>query len=129
MQSAPLSEAAETSAHHSLRIACASLYLSRELCDLYLPGISAIALLNRDGCVFLLPLHGATAGGLLLKMRNAHGDRVAHALEFLRTLGIDADTPEHSYRVRWVPDIAGLLLEGLNAAGQSVQPVSEKNAY
>jgi hypothetical protein len=102
---------------HHIRIASGSLYLSRELCDLYLPDISAIALLNRDGCVYLLPLHGASAGGMLLKIHNAHGDRVAHALEFLRTLGIDADTPELSYPVCWIPDIAGLLLQGLDATG------------
>ena len=103
--------------HHYIRIVNGSLYLSRELCDLYLPDISAIALLNRDGCVFLLPLHGASAGGILLKIRNAHGDRVAHALEFLRTIGIDADMSELSFQVRWIPDIAGFLLEGLDTTG------------
>lgn len=106
-----------TATQQSIHIASGSLYLSRELCDLFLPNISTIALLNRDGCVFLLPLHGASAGGMLLKIRNAHGDRVAHALEFLRTLGIDADTPELSFRVRWIPDLAGLLLDGLDASG------------
>lgn len=117
MQSVPLPESAERSAGHTIRIANGSLYLSRELYNQYLPGISTIALLIRDGCVFLLPLHGATAGGILLKIRNARGDRVAHATEFLRALGIDADSPERSQSVRWISDIAGLLLEGLSVPG------------
>ena len=108
--------------HHAVRIASGSLYLSRELCDLYLPNIGAIALLNRDSGVFLLPLPSASAGGMLLKIRNAHGDRVAHALEFLRVLGIDADTPELSFEVRWIPEIAGLLLAGLDASKSSPEP-------
>lgn len=113
----PLPEPLIATSNHAVRIVSGSLYLSRELCDLYLPDIGAIALLNSDGCVFLLPLHGASAGGMLLKIRNAHGDRVTHALEFLRTLGIDADTPELSFQVRWISEIAGLLLEGLDATG------------
>jgi hypothetical protein len=115
MSPAPRPDARQTAAQHSLRIANGSLYLSRELCDLYLPGISAIALLQRDEGVFVLPLHGATSGGVLLKIRNAHGDRVAHALEFLSALGIDADTPERHHGVVWVSEIAGLRVEGLTA--------------
>lgn len=110
-------DSTKTFDQHHICIVGGSLYLNRELCDSYLPGIGAIALLNRDGCVYLLPLHGASAGGMLLKIRNAHGDRVAHALEFLRSLGIDADTPELRYPVYWTPDIAGLLLQGLDASG------------
>ena len=98
---------------HSIRIAKGSLYLSSELCQLYLPDISAIALLIRNNQVFLLPLHSTTAGGILLKMRNAHGDRVAHALEFLLSIGIDADSPELSYSARWMTEVAGLQLVGL----------------
>lgn len=115
MSPAPRPEAHQPAAQHSLRIANGSLYLSRELCDLYLPGISAIALLNRDEGVFVLPLHGATSGGVLLKIRNAHGDRVAHALEFLNAMGFDADTPERHHSVTWASEIAGLRVEGLTA--------------
>ena len=101
---------------HNIRIAKGSLYLSSELCQLYLPDISAIALLIRDNQVFLLPLHSTTAGGILLKMRNAHGDRVAHALEFLLSIGIDADSPEQTCTARWITEIAGLQLVGLQAS-------------
>jgi hypothetical protein len=97
-------------------IANGSLYLSRVLCDRYLPGVSAIALQKRDEGVFILPLQGSTSGGLLLKIRNAHGDRVAHAAEFLALLGIEPDTPQRYYAVRWVSEFAGLRIEGLDNA-------------
>lgn len=112
----PMSESAKIFDPHSIRIAKGSLYLSSELCQLYLPDINAIALLIRDNQVYLLPLHSTTAGGMLLKMRNAHGDRVAHALEFLLTIGIDADSPEQSYPARWITEIAGLQLAGLQTS-------------
>jgi hypothetical protein len=114
--SAPPSTEAPVAISHSLRITRGSLYLDRGLCDLYLPGISSVALLQRDGQVLLLPLHGATAGGALLKTRNARGDRVVHAPEFLRTLGIDDSDPARIVSVRWVSEVAGLLLQGLRPA-------------
>lgn len=101
---------------YSVRIARGSIYLDLEACDRYLPGVVSVATVCRDGSVLLLPLHGAAAGGSLLKVRNARGDRVVHALEFLRTLGIDADTPELDVRVRWDAEIAGLVLQGIPAA-------------
>lgn len=104
-----------------MRIARGSFYLSQELCALYLPGLEAIAPLTRDGEVYLLPLLGTAAGGLLLKLRNARGDRVVHALEFLRTLGIDADSPERIVRLRWISELGGLLLVGLGS-GASTSP-------
>ena len=77
-----------------VRIARGSLYLSRELCDRYLAGTTSIAAVIRDGRVYLLPLHGSTAGGSLLKVLNAHGDRVVHVDEFLRTVGVPVEAPE-----------------------------------
>ena len=109
-------------AQHRVRIARGSFYLSAELCALYLPGIDSIAPLAREGAVYLLPLLGTAGGGLLLKLRNAHGDRVVHALEFLRTLGLDADTPELNVPVRWASGLGGLLLEGLPAAAGAAPP-------
>jgi len=121
MQSASLPETVEKSALHGIRIARGSFYLSRELCDLYFPSIQSVAAICSEGRVFLLPLQGSAAGGSLLKVRNARGDRVVHALEFLRTLGIDADTPELIVPVRWASDAAGLLLEGISGSATGNQ--------
>jgi hypothetical protein len=46
---------------------------------------------------------------------NSRGDRVVHAPEFLRSLGLNFDTPERSVSVRWCADSAALLLEGLHS--------------
>ena len=48
-----------------------SIYLSRELCDAHLPDAGAVALLARDDAVLIVPLARQSAGGLLLKVRNA----------------------------------------------------------
>ena len=109
----PAPEPLASAPANTLRIARGSFYLAHELCERYLQGIEAIAPLCRDGRVYLLPLLGTAAGGLLMKLRTARGDRVVHALEFLRSVGIDADTPERSINVRWVTELGGLVLEDL----------------
>jgi hydrogenase maturation protease len=95
------------------RIARGSIYLDRALCAQYLGDAVSVAVLQRDGRSLLVPLHGSTAGGLLLKVLNARGDRVVHAEEFLRTVGIEADAPERRVPVRWCPEVAALILDGL----------------
>lgn len=54
-------------------------------------GCPSVALLARDGAWWLMPLL-AGAGGLQVKLRNAHGDRVVEAQEFFRAQGLE-DTP------------------------------------
>jgi hypothetical protein len=86
-----------------------NLYLSRELYEHYFCGIEQVALMERDGEVLVVPLLHSP-GGLLLKMRNAHGDRVIQAQEFLRGLGFPEDFTERSYAVQWRSDLAALVL-------------------
>ena len=100
-----------------IRIAHGSIYLARDLYDAYLSGVCAIATVLRDGRVYLMPLRGPAAGGLLVKVRNARGDRVVHADEFLHAVGISSSAPERWVAVRWVPDMAALLLEDVVPAG------------
>jgi hypothetical protein len=94
-----------------VRISRGSIYLDCDLCAAYLADVSAVATIVREGRAYLLPLRGPAAGGLLLKIRNARGDRVVHAEDFLTALGVSICTPERNVAVRWVPDMAGLLLE------------------
>ena len=95
----------------TVRIARGSLYLDRALCERYLPRVDSVALLLRDGRIALLPLHGTPGGGLLLKVRNARGDRVIHAPDFLRTLGIEESAAELQLPARWDDGAAGLILD------------------
>jgi hypothetical protein len=101
----------EGSSGRHIRIARGSIYLDRDLCATYMSDVSALAAVAREGRAYLLPLRGPAAGGLLLKIRNARGDRVVHAEEFLLTLGISRNDPERQVAVRWASDMAGLLLE------------------
>ncbi|MCS6886940.1 hydrogenase maturation protease [Chloroflexus sp.] len=50
------------------------LHLPAALAQRYFPADLLVAL-PRDGEVWLVPLRGPAAGGLLLKQRNARGDR------------------------------------------------------
>ena len=76
-----------------VQVRAGRLHLPREVYERALPGCPALALLVRDGQWLLLPLFGG-AGGLQIKIRNAHGDRVVESQEFFRSQGFeDADQP------------------------------------
>jgi hypothetical protein len=90
-----------------------SIYLSRELCDAHLPDAGAVALLARDDAVLIVPLARQSAGGLLLKVRNARGDRVLHAQEFLRARGLPEDFEERRFPVHWASELKALAIRGL----------------
>jgi len=79
---------------------------------LYLGGVESAALIERDGQVYLLPLRGPVAGGML-KQRNLRGDRVMLAIDFLAGLGIDPFAAEREFGARWDADAGALLLEDL----------------
>jgi hydrogenase maturation protease len=98
----------------SLRITIArgNIYLPREVCDLYFPRSDSIALLRHEADLFLIPLVQQSAGGMLLKIRNLHGDRVVHAQEFLRAQGRE-ETAEHFCLVCWNADRAALQISGI----------------
>jgi hypothetical protein len=98
-------------ARHCVRIVRGSIYLDRELYELYLARSTSLAALWREGQAWLLPLQSDSAGGLILKIRNLQGDRVVHAPEFLGSAGFDADAAARDVPVRWVSAMAGLLLE------------------
>ena len=87
--------------------------LPRALCDRYLASAPAAVLLARDGQVFLVPLGGPGAGGMLLKQRNAQGDRVLVADEFLAERGLGRFSAECVFVVRWQAEAGALLVEGL----------------
>jgi hypothetical protein len=96
-----------------VRIRRGNVHLSRELCDAHLPDAGAVALLARDDAVLIVPLARQSAGGLLLKIRNARGDRVLHAQEFLRARGLPEDFEERQFPVHWVAELEALAILGL----------------
>ena len=91
-------------------IAAANIYLPRETCDTYFPDVSSIALLERDGRLLVVPLVHDSAGGMLLKIRNRHGDRVIHAQEFFRDKGFAEVPEEQQVAAHWSSDSAALVI-------------------
>ena len=98
-----------------VRIGDGRVLLPRAICDRHLAGASSAALLERDGEVYLVPLAGPSAGGLLLKQTNAHGDRALRAPDFLAERGLGQFVAERTFDVRWVDDAGALLIEGLGS--------------
>ena len=98
------------------RVARGNIYLAREICDRVLAGIESVALVRRDAAVSIVPLQRGSAGGLLLKVRNARGDRVIHAQEFLRSNGFVDDAVDRVVAARWDPQSASLVLTDLARA-------------
>lgn len=98
---------------HTVRIGDGRVVLSRATFDLYLAEASSAALVERDGHVYLMPLGGPVAGGMLLKQRNREGDRVLLATDFLAERGLGRFSVEREFDVRWVAEAGALLIENL----------------
>ena len=97
----------------SAGVSAGNLYLAREACERYLAGAESVALLSRDGELLILPLTRESGGGLLLKVRNARGDRVIHAQEFFRAHGYAEDFAPRRVAMRWEQAAAALVLSGV----------------
>ncbi len=90
-----------------------SIYLTREICDVYLPAIECVALIARDEMLLIMPLIQESAGGLILKVRNLRGDRVIQAQEFFRDKEFAEDFQEQNIAVCWSSEWSALALTGL----------------
>lgn len=98
---------------HSVLIGDGRIVVPRATYELYLAGVGSAALIERDAEVYLLPMNGPVAGGMLLKQRNLQGDRVLLATDFLAALGLGRFSAEREFTVRWMADAGALLIEGL----------------
>lgn len=63
----------------NLSIRNGSIYLSSVVYDTYFRGLDAVIVIVRDEELHILPVQQMTAGGYILKIRNANGDRVVAA--------------------------------------------------
>lgn len=106
-------------ARPEISIARGNFYLSRATCDAYLPGVVSVALLARDDEVLIVPLTQESVGGLLLKQRNAHGDRVIHAQEFFRNKELPEPGELTAVSAHWSQDSAALVIGGLRGISPS----------
>jgi len=101
---------------HSVFVGDGRVLLPSATCQQYLSGVLSAALVERDGQVYLVPLSGPSAGGMLLKQRNALGDHVLLATDFLADRGLGRFSAGRDFPVRWVADAGALLIEGLGGA-------------
>ena len=103
-----------------LRIERGSLHMTRELYDQHFHGVDSVALFEHDGQLLMMPVQRAGTGGLLLKVRNARGDRVVHAMEFVAAHGLEQrDGPLHA---SWNSVMGGLELHVDSALGRPDLP-------
>lgn len=65
-----------------------SVYMDRDTVATYLPGVDAVIVLIREGQLQILPVRQMAAGGCLLKVRNAAGDRVVNAPDVFAEHGL-----------------------------------------
>ena len=90
--------------------------LPHDTYERYFLGIHTAVLVEREGRVYLMPLHGPMAGGLLLKQRNPQGDRVLLASDFLDERGLGQFSEDRRFDVRWDAGASALLIDGLETA-------------
>lgn len=97
----------------SVSVARGNIYLAREIYDTYLAGALSVALLARAEQILIMPLTRESGGGLLLKMRNARGDRIVHAQEFFREQGLLENMQERKVSIHWNEESAALVIADL----------------
>lgn len=88
-----------------------SIYLSAALYGQYFDGLEGVVLMRRSDALVILPVRHAAAGGYLLKVKNAAGDRVITAIDFFLSNGIDVNV-EIKLNVIWSDELAGLVASG-----------------
>ena len=109
---AVLSNADETrsaSDTHSVVIHRGNIYVDAETYQKYFSGIESVAVIAREDDIALMPVRNPGGGGLLLKIRNAQGDRVIHAREILESAGIPEDK-EIRATPKWDSEFAALRI-------------------
>jgi len=97
-----------------ISVRAGAVYLPASLVETYFRGIDAVIVLIRDGQLMILPVQQATAGGCLLKVRNAAGDRVAQARDVFQDMEL-VDLEAENLAARWDSE-AGALCASLPAA-------------
>jgi hydrogenase maturation protease len=95
-----------------LRLCRGALHLERAVHDRFFAGLSTVVLLRRDRDLLIMPVRHAAAGGTLIKIRNAQGDRVIDAVDFCRAQGLE-DPAERTLIAAWDSEAAALRVSGI----------------
>lgn len=95
---------------YEITLSRGSLYLTAEIYQRYFTNLSAVILLRRNDDLLIMPVMHAAAGGYLLKLKNAAGDRVVNAMDFFREQGFD-ENHNCTFQVVWSSEQAALRAE------------------
>lgn len=87
-----------------------SIYISAHDYAAYFGGVTTAIVLIRDQRLQILPVQQVTAGGYLLKIRNAKGDRVLAAPDVFAHQGLSHWHAE-GLPARWSHELAALVCE------------------
>ncbi len=87
-----------------------AIYLPCAVVDTYFRGIDAVIVLIQQDELLVMPVHQATAGGCLLKVRNAAGDRVVQARDVFQDQDL-LDFATDSLTVAWQASKGALCAE------------------
>lgn len=107
-------EAASLIMFQAVEVKNGAVYLPSALAEKHFGKLETVILIRREANLLVLPVHDVTAGGYLLKRRNASGDRVIHGADFLRDQGFEGENSKlcDAY---WDPASAALVLPGIFA--------------
>lgn len=93
----------------SIRVANGNLYIDRGVHDQYFSATASVALVRQEQQLSMFPLNKIENGGLLIKQRNAEGDRVIHAQAFFRDNELN-DQEEQQLQAVWNIDQTVLVM-------------------
>lgn len=89
-----------------LRIERGSIHIEQAVYERFFDGRQGVLLMAKDSRVALVPID-QTDGGLIVKQRNAKGDRVIHAVEHLMASGIGPEQ-QHELMADWDPRLGAV---------------------
>ncbi|MFN0218601.1 MAG: hydrogenase maturation protease [Hyphomicrobium sp.] len=104
-------DAAPIASASTITLKAGRVYLARAVYDRYFAGLTSVILIRRDDQLMIMPVRHAAAGGFVVKIRNAAGDRLIEAIDFFRAQNRDADEADE-LTVIWDTDAAALVSAG-----------------
>lgn len=95
-----------------LSIRRGTLYFARDVYERYFKGLDNVVLLRDGTDLIVLPVRNPSAGGYVIKLKNAAGDRAVQAADFFRENNVE-DHIEMTLPAQWSDDRAALVTPGV----------------
>ena len=92
-----------------------ALHFTRALYERHFAPLSGVVLLRHENDLLVMPVRLAGAGGYLMKIRNAAGDRVVDAAELFRENGITDDATARELTASWQEERGALVIRAFFA--------------